>query len=166
MIRQSGAALVVAAAVGFCLNVAGAQVAQQPAMPSQTSSQTPSQTTGQGQPQGEPELGPVVGDGKIIVRARQMRVGQRMAVSFQGFPEVGDGDVVQVVSAGAPDNVQPSSQGEKPLAFSYLTRWQIDNGWEIGPLAPGLYEVRWLTMLYNNERKLEVGARAQFSVTR
>src|SRR5262249_3945170 len=127
-----------------------------------------SQTSGQapGQPPGGEQLGPVVGDGKIVVRSRQMRVGQKMAVSFQGFPETGEGDLAQVVSAGAPDNVQPNSQGEKPLAFTYLSRWQVDNGWEIGPFAPGLYEIRWLTMLYNNERKLEVGARAQFSVVR
>ena len=157
MIRQCGAALVVAAAAGFCLSVAHAQQTQ----PQQT------QTTGQGQnQQPAPELGPVVGDGKIVLRAKQMRVGQKMAASFQGFPEVGEGDLVQVVAAGAPDNVQPNSQGEKPLAFSYLSRWMVDNGWEIGPYAPGLYEVRWMTTLYNNERKLEVGARAQFSVTR
>ena len=74
------------------------------------------QTTGQGQQAGQ-ELGPVVGDGKIIPRSKQMRVGQKMAVSFQGFPDTGDGDLVQVVSAGAPDNVQPNSSGEKPLAF-------------------------------------------------
>jgi hypothetical protein len=157
MIRQCGAALVVAAAAAFCLNVASAQSSQPQEM----------QTTGQAQNQ-QPaqELGPVVGDGKIVVRARQMRVGQKMAVSFQGFPEVGEGDIAQVVAAGAPDNVQPSSSGEKPLAFTYLGRYQVENGWEIGPFAPGLYEIRWLTTLYNNERKLEVGARAQFSVTR
>jgi hypothetical protein len=157
MIRQCGPALVVAAAAGLCLSVANAQVTKPQEM----------QTTGQGQNQ-QPaqELGPVVGDGKIVVRARQMRVGQKMAMSFQGFPETGEGDLVQVVSAGAPDNVQPNSQGEKPLAFSYLSRWMVDNGWEIGPFAPGLYEIRWMTTLYNNERKLEVGARAQFSVTR
>ena len=157
MIRQCGAALVVAAAAGMCLSFANAQGSKRPEM----------QTTGQGQSQ-QPaqELGPVVGDGKIVVRARQMRVGQKMAVSFQGFPETGESDLVQVVSAGAPDNVQPNSQGEKPLAFSYLSKWMVDNGWEIGPFAPGLYEVRWMTTLYNNERKLEVGARAQFSVTR
>ena len=157
MIRQCGTALVVAAAAGLCLSIANAQQTQPQKM----------QTTGQGQNQPPAqELGPVVGDGKIVVRAKQMRVGQKMAVSFQGFPETGDGDLVQVVSAGAPDNVQPNSTGEKPLAFSYLSRWQVDNGWEIGPFAPGLYEIRWLTTLYNNERKLEVGARAQFSVTR
>jgi hypothetical protein len=157
MIRQCGAALVVAAAAGFCLSVASAQQTNPQAM----------QTTGQGQnQQPAPELGPVVGDGKIVVRAKQMRVGQKMAVSFQGFPETGEGDLVQVVSAGAPDNVQPNSTGEKPLAFTYLSRYFVDNGWEIGPFAPGLYEIRWLTTLYNNERKLEVGARAQFSVTR
>jgi len=160
MIRQCGAALAVLAAAGMCLGVASAQDAQPPGLQSQTSGQGP------GQPQGGQELGPVVGDGRIIVRSRQMRVGQKMAVSFQGFPETGEGDLVQVVSAGAPDNVQPNSQGEKPLAFSYLGRWTVDNGWEIGPFAPGLYEIRWLTTLYNNDRRLEVGARAQFSVVR
>lgn len=153
MIRQCGAALVIAAAAGICLSIASAQGIKPPGMQSQA--------PGQGQ-----DLGPVVGDGKIIVRARQMRVGQKMSVSFQDFPETGQGDVVQVVAAGAPDNVQPSSSGEKPLAFTYLGKWQVENGWEIGPFAPGLYEIRWLTTLYNNESKHEVGARAQFSVTR
>jgi hypothetical protein len=158
MIRQCGAALVVAATAGICLNLASAQGLKPPGMQSQAPAQ-------QGQPQGQ-DLGPVVGDGKIVVRARQMRVGQKMAVSFQDFPETGEGDLVQVVAAGAPDNVQPNSSGEKPLSFNYLGKWQVENGWEIGPFAPGLYEVRWLTTLYNNERKLEVGARSQFSVTR
>ncbi|BAT60005.1 hypothetical protein GJW-30_1_02540 [Variibacter gotjawalensis] len=121
----------------------------------------------QGQPaQQQDELGPVVGDGKIRV-APQMRVGQKTTASFSDFPDPGEGDQLVVVSAGAPDNITSNSSGEKPLAYTYAgSRWIIDNGWEIGPFAPGRYEVRWLTQLYNNEKKLEVGARAQFSVRR
>jgi len=118
------------------------------------------------QQQQQDELGPVVGDGKIRV-APQMRVGQKTTASFSDFPDPGEGDQLVVVSAGAPDNITSNSSGEKPLAFTYAgSRWIIDNGWEIGPFAPGRYEVRWLTTLYNNEKKLEVGARAQFSVRR
>jgi hypothetical protein len=123
----------------------------------------------QAQPQqqgGQDELGPVVGDGKIRVQ-NSMRVGQKMTASFTDFPDPGDGDQLVVVAAGAPDNVTSNSSGEKPLSFTYANnRWIIDNGWEIGPFAPGRYEIRWLTTLYNNEKKLEVGARAQFSVRR
>lgn len=118
------------------------------------------------QPPAQNDLGPVVGDGKIVVRAPSMRVGQKMTMAFRDFPDTGEGDMIVVVSGGAPDNVQPNSQGEKPLAYTYLNKWQIENGWEAGPFAPGLYEVRWLTTLYNNEKKYEVGARAQFTVTR
>jgi hypothetical protein len=36
---------------------------------------------------------------------------------------------------------------------------------KFGPLAPGSYEVRWLTTLYNNQQKYQVGARTQFTVS-
>lgn len=121
---------------------------------------------GGNQPTQGGELGPVVGDGKITVQP-SMRVGQKMVASFQDFPDPGDSDILVVVAAGAPDGVTPGSQGEKPLAYTYASnRYTLENGWEIGPFAPGRYEVRWLTTLYNNQKKLEVGARAQFSVTR
>lgn len=132
-----------------------AQQIRQPAQPQQAPAQSPQE-----------ELGPVVGDGKIRVQP-SMRVGQKMSASFSEFPDPGDGDQLVVVAAGAPDNVTSNSSGEKPLSFTYAgNHWIIDNGWEIGPFAPGRYEVRWLTSLYNNEKKLEVGARAQFSVRR
>jgi hypothetical protein len=158
MNRRHFAALAGAAAAGIFAGSARAQIR----LPAQN--QAPGQG---GAPSAQPnDLGRVVGDGKIVLRSPAMRVGQKMLMSFRDFPETGQGDVCVVVAGGAPDAVQPNSQGEKPLAFTYLSKWQVENGWEAGPFAPGLYEVRWLTTLYNNESKYEVGARAQFTVTR
>ena len=58
------------------------------------------------------------------------------------------------------------SQVEKPLDHTYAAARHPRQWLEVGPFAPGRYEVRWLTTLYNNQQRLEVGARAQFSVTR
>jgi hypothetical protein len=115
--------------------------------------------------QGGGELGPVVGDAKIIVRP-SIRIGQKMTVRFQDMPDSADQDMLVVYPAGAPD-AAPDKGGDKPLANAYAAnKYYVNSGWEIGPFAPGRYEVRWLTTLYNNEKTLEVGARAQFSVTR
>lgn len=149
------ALFVAPAALGLVASAAYAQ----PTMPRQPQAQA------QPQQQGGTDLDPVVGDGKIIVHP-SMRVGQKMVANFREFPDPGDSDQLVVVAAGAPDNVTASSQGEKPLSYTYVTRYFLDNGWEVGPFAPGRYEIRWLTTLYNNEKKLEVGARAQFSVRR
>lgn len=105
-------------------------------------------------------LGPVVGDARIVAPA-SMRVGEKMRVMFEGLPNPSSRDQFVVVEAGSPDN------NPKNLTYAYASnRPLVENGWEIGPFAPGQYEVRWMTTLYNNDLRLEVGARAPFSVTR
>jgi hypothetical protein len=71
-------------------------------------------------------------------------------------------DELVVVEAGAPDD-----GSAQVLARGYTeNELYREAGFEIGPFAPGTYEVRWMTTLYNNDGRLEVGARARFTVVR
>jgi hypothetical protein len=109
--------------------------------------------------------GEVVGDVKLIVQPT-IRVGQKTRVRIEDLPDPGPQDWLVVVPAGSPVMSPMAPGDEKPLAYTLVSKPYLANGWEIGPIPPGVYEVRWLTTLYNSERKLEVGARAQFSVAR
>jgi hypothetical protein len=52
------------------------------------------------------------------------------------------------------------------VAYNAATTYYWKYGWEAGPFSPGAYEVRWLTTLYNNEQRFEIGARGRFSIGR
>ena len=113
------------------------------------------------------DLGPVVGDGKFVVQPPTIRVGQKATVKFVDFPEFSTQDKLVVVPAGVPDSMGTGFGAEdKPLAGVSASAYYISNGWQVGPFAPGVYELRWLTTLYNNENRLEVGARGRLTVTR
>jgi hypothetical protein len=102
-------------------------------------------------------LGPVVGKGIITATPSPAEVGDKVTLTFSNFPKsVGDLDELIVVPAGTPDSAYNigSSFKQNIAAGSDV----------VGPFAPGTYEARWLTMLYNNDRKMQVGARTQFTV--
>jgi len=108
-----------------------------------------------------PALGPVVGKGIITVTPATAEVGQQIMLTFANFPTPGSYDMIAIMPAGTPDAASSTS----PLAYSYINQNMLDNGYKVGPFAPGTYETRWLTTLYNNEKKVQVGARTQFSVS-
>ena len=116
---------------------------------------------------GQDESGAVVGDGKFVVQPSTIRVGQKATARFIDFPEFSTQDKLVVVPAGVPDSIGVGFGGEdKPLTNLSASAYYITNGWQVGPFAPGVYELRWLTTLYNNESRLEVGARGRLTVTR
>lgn len=93
------------------------------------------------------------------------RIGNQITLSFKDFPKSGAFDLVIVVPAGTPD-LDPVKQGSdmKILDRSYSANLMDGSGavttWKVGPHAPGRYEARWMTGLFNDEGRLEVHARA------
>ena len=111
----------------------------------------------------------VGGGEKVAIDPTQGRVGTRFTVTCIDFPEPGSGDVVYIVPAGTPDiNPNASSAGQpKVLWRDYAQNCYRNNGnffEKAGPFAPGSYEVRYATTLYNNDGRVEVSTRTPFSV--
>lgn len=122
-----------------------------------------------GQPKAEPEPeqtagSDVVSDAVISLSPQTIRVGETTKLTIEDMPEPSSSDQIIVVAAGAPDSVGVQSS-DNVLNWNYASMLSY-GPLEIGPFAPGSYEVRYLTTLYNNERRLEVGARAPLEVTR
>jgi hypothetical protein len=109
---------------------------------------------------GAPALGPVVGRGIMTATPAAVDVGEQITISFAKFPKLGPFDQLVVVPAGTPDSA--SSTG--PIAAYYFNMIALDTGAKVGPFAPGTYEARWLTTLYNNKGQVQIGARVQFAV--
>jgi hypothetical protein len=106
---------------------------------------------------GPPTLGPVVGKGIITATPNPAEVGDQITLTFANFPKsVGGFDELIVVPVGTPDTAYN-------IGSSFRQNLAAGND-IVGPFAPGTYEARWLTTLYNNESKMQVGARTQFTV--
>jgi hypothetical protein len=102
-------------------------------------------------------LGPVVGKGIITATPDPAEVGDEVTLTFANFPKsVGELDELIVVPAGTPDTAYN-------IGSSFRQNLAAGSD-KVGPFPPGTYEARWLTMLYNNDRKMQVGARTQFIV--
>lgn len=113
-----------------------------------------------------PAAGGALSDAVISISPAAPRVGDKLKVTFADMPNPSDYDTVVVVPAGSPDSTGMKNTQEA-IEWTYIANAQyLESGWNIGPIAPGAYEVRWLTTLYNNESRLEVGARAPFEVSR
>ena len=109
---------------------------------------------------GGPQLGPVVGKGIMSATPTAVDVGEQVTISFTKFPKLGQFDELDIVPAGTPD----SATGTGRVAMYYFNMIALDTGAKVGPYAPGTYEARWLTSLYNNKNQMQIGARVQFTV--
>lgn len=108
----------------------------------------------------------IVGDGanKVVVQPTTGRVGQRFKVSFTNFPDP-NRDIFVVVRAGTPDfDPMHPPMDLKILYQDWIYNKSSLTDRQIGPFAPGNYEARYLTMLYNNDNRYEASARTMFSV--
>lgn len=113
-----------------------------------------------------PEQPNIVGDGanKVVVQPTTARVGQKIKVSFSNFPDPNK-DILVVVHAGTPDFDPTRRPADlKVLYEGYIYNKDSLRDVQIGPFAPGNYEARYLTTLYNNDGKYEASARTMFSV--
>jgi len=112
----------------------------------------------------------VGGDEKVVVQPAQGKVGTRFNVLCKNFPEPTSRDLVYIVAAGTPDVDPMSAEGqqEKILWKDYAVNC-FHTGrflFPAGPFAPGTYEVRFVTTLYNNDQRGEIATRSTFTVTR
>ena len=110
-----------------------------------------------------------VGQGeKIIVTPSQGRVGQTFKFKCVDFPQPTNYEVVYVVAAGTPDfDLQsPAARDYKILWQGYATNCFTSGSFysDAGPFAPGSYEVRLSSTLYNNDKRGEIATRTVFTV--
>jgi hypothetical protein len=108
-----------------------------------------------------PVGGAVVGKGTITIDPATPQVGDQIKLSFVKFPHLTGYEMVVVVPAGTPDN---GPQPGDALFYRYLSDNETAGPMSCGPFAPGNYEVRWMTRLYNNKQQYQVGARTAFAV--
>lgn len=115
----------------------------------------------------EPDLTPEPETWTITANPLVARVGNQITLALKGFPKATTYDLLIVVPAGTPD-LDPMSQSQggdmKILDRTYASNLMDGSGnettWKVGPHAPGRYEVRWMTRLFNDDGRLEVKARA------
>lgn len=106
---------------------------------------------------------------KIKVDPPAGRVGQRFTLTCIDFPEPAGRDIVYVVTAGSPE-VDPDSPAGRQLKIlwkDYAVNCYRNGGaffGTAGPFAPGAYEVRFSTTLYNNDNRAEIATRTAFTV--
>lgn len=117
-----------------------------------------------------PALAEDVGQSERIgVEPLAGRVGQHFTFTCVDFPEPTNYDIVYVVTAGTPDFDPDSVAGrqQKILWRDYASNCYRNGGAffsQAGPFAPGAYEVRFSTRLYNNDQRSEVATRTKFTV--
>lgn len=105
---------------------------------------------------------------EITIQPEAPKLGDSITAMATNVPQSTSSDMFIVVPAGSPDTAGISnSQGVLNSIYS-SNQYYLDNGWVVGQLAPGAYEIRWLTALYNNDqpRRLELAARTEFEVSR
>ena len=102
--------------------------------------------------------------GKMLLEPAAPRVGQTIRITCQDFPKPTSADTLVVVPAGTPvmDPIRGPDQ-TKAVWFAYaLNCFGIPV--TAGPFAPGAYEVRFMTRLYNNTGVMELHATTAFRV--
>jgi hypothetical protein len=121
-------------------------------------------------PQPAPPAQPATDDagdtpaGKMVLEPAAPRVGQTIRITCEDFPKPTSADMLVVVPAGSP--VMDPARGPdqtKAVWFAYaLNCFSIPV--TAGPFAPGAYEVRFMTRLYNNTGVMELHATTGFRV--
>ena len=111
----------------------------------------------------EPDAGP---DPSIVISPRSGRVGQRFTITCVNFPQENSYDKLVVVHAGTPVMDPTRSAEQTKVLWSTYGNNCGDAGREAGPFAPGAYEVRWMSTLYNNDQpaRYEMKAMTPFTI--
>jgi hypothetical protein len=102
---------------------------------------------------------------KIVLDPTAPRVGQTIIVTCENFPEPSTFDILMVVPAGTPviDPTGRPIDQTKMVSFGYAMNCaRLPQ--RVGPFAPGAYEIRFMTRLYNNTGVLELHAKTGFRV--
>lgn len=101
----------------------------------------------------------------FTISPRAGRVGQEFTVSCASLP-VGSGDQIAVVPAGSPVMSPNRHPQESKVIWGDYTANCASRDLKGGPFAPGAYEARWMTILFNNDRggRFEMKAMVPFTV--
>jgi hypothetical protein len=111
--------------------------------------------------------GDVSPDPKLSVTPANGHVGQKFILGCVDFPETDTRDFLVVVPAGTPEMDPHRSRDETKILFSNFAIACKQNGGsvrDVGPFAPGRYEARYMSVLYNSENRYEMKASTTFSV--
>jgi hypothetical protein len=102
--------------------------------------------------------------GRIVLVPAAPRVGQAIRVTCEDFPQPSSYDKLVIVPAGTPvmDPDRPPDQ-TKAVWFAYALTC-FHQPVQAGPFAPGAYEIRFMTRLYNNAGVNELHAMTGFRV--
>jgi hypothetical protein len=103
-------------------------------------------------------------DGQIVLTPATPRVGQTIRATCENFPEPSTFDKLVVVPAGTPvmDPDKPADM-TKVVSFNYAVNC-FRAPVTFPPLAPGAYEIRFMTRLYSNAGVVEMHAMTAFRV--
>eukprot|EP01037_Dinobryon_pediforme_P005956 gene5956-6027_t len=130
----------------------------------------PGGTTAQVTPTPSPAPAPPVedpaSDYTIAVAPPAARVGQVISFNCSSLPQGGSYDKLVVVPAGTPEMSPNLGRDEnKVLWAEYVANCKTSTP-KGGPFAPGAYEVRWMTTLFNNDSptRFEMKAKTSFTV--
>ena len=103
-------------------------------------------------------------DGQIVLTPATPRVGQAIRATCENFPEPTNYDKLVVVPAGT-----PVMDPDKPVDMTKVVSWFYAKNCfsapvTFPPLAPGAYEIRFMTRLYSNFGVVEMHAMTAFRV--
>lgn len=120
------------------------------------------------QPMPGPVPGPVAdagSDPSLRIVPPGGRVGQRFRVNCVNFPQENSYDKIVIVPAGTPVMDPTQNRDQSGVLWSVYGSSCGGPGTEAGPFAPGAYEVRWMTTLYNNEYPIRYEMKAMTAFT-
>lgn len=106
-------------------------------------------------------------DPSLTITPASGRVGQKFVIALLNFPEADNRDMIVVVPAGSPVMRPSANPDQTRIVWSgYAANAKLYNNTlrDVGPFAPGKYEARWMSVLYNNAHEYESKATVAFTV--
>jgi hypothetical protein len=100
----------------------------------------------------------------IGVSPAAARVGQIISFNCSSLPQGSAFDMIVAVPAGTPEMAPNKSRDDTKIVWSGYVANCPNGPQKGGPFAPGAYEVRWMSTLFNNESRYELKAKSSFTV--
>ena len=102
----------------------------------------------------------------IGVSPAAARVGQTISFDCSSLPQGSSYDMLVVVPAGTPNMAPNRAREETKIVWNSYAANCNSGPLKGGPFAPGAYEVRWMSTLFNNDSggRYELKAKTAFTV--
>lgn len=104
-------------------------------------------------------------DYSITIAPAAVRVGQQLTAGCGNIPYANASyDQLIIVPAGL--TVVDPDRSYADILWSVGTLQCVNSPFKVGPFAPGAYEIRWMSKLFNNEKPIryEVKAKVAFTI--